>query len=88
MIWVEFATVGRDVVDYAVVLLLVDGERVETVRLFDGAHRINEMHRFTRDGGKQGATEFHHGTLGEGRRTALAEVKRNHRDIIEGWEER
>ena len=49
---VEFKTDRREIVDYAVVLLIeVDGER-ETVRLYDGAHGENELHRYTREGHK------------------------------------
>jgi hypothetical protein len=52
---VEFETTRRDVVDYSIVLLVeVDGEP-ETMRLYDGAHGENELHRYTRKGGKQPA---------------------------------
>lgn len=44
---------GRDVIDYSVVLVIeVDG-RMETVRVYDGAHGENELHRYTREGAKQ-----------------------------------
>jgi hypothetical protein len=47
---VEFKTVRRDIVDYAIVLLVeVEGE-LKTVRLYDGAHDENELHRYTREG--------------------------------------
>lgn len=85
---VEFTTEGREILDYAVVLLLVVGEGIETIRLYDGAHGVNEMHRYRRDGGKQPATQFHRGTLGDGMRAAIAEVKRNYPTMIEGWEGR
>jgi ferredoxin-NADP reductase len=64
---VEFTTRGREVVDYAVVLTVDDehGEAV-TVRVYDGAHGINEMHRHDRAGEKAPAASFHAGTLGEG----------------------
>jgi hypothetical protein len=35
---VSFATVGRDVVNYSIVLLLTVDDDVETIRLYDGAH--------------------------------------------------
>jgi len=73
------------VVDYAVVLLLVMNGRLETIRVYDGAHGYNEMHRYTDGGGKQPGVRFHSGSLGEGMRAAIAEAKRSHRMMIEGW---
>lgn len=35
--------------------------------------------------GKAG-TPFHSGTLGEGMRAAIEEIKRGYREMIEGWE--
>ena len=83
---VEFTTKGRDVVDYAVVLLLDTGEGLETIRVYDGAHGHNEMHRYTRGEGKQPGTPFHSGTLGEGMRAAIAEIEAGYHEMIEGWE--
>lgn len=85
---VEFKTVRRDIVDYAVVLLVdVDGE-LETVRLYDGAHGESELHRYTREGGKQPAEIVHRGTLGQGMRAAIEEVERGYQAMIESWHER
>ncbi len=83
---VEFATEGREVTDYAVVLLLETGDDTETVRLYDGAHGHNEMHRYIRSQGKQPGTPFHGGTLGEGMRAAISEIEDGYREMIEGWE--
>lgn len=83
---VQFTTQGSDVVDYAVVLLLEAESGLETVRVYDGAHGHNEMHRYTRSGGKASGTAFHRGTLGEGMRAAISEVERGYREMIEGWE--
>lgn len=82
---VEFSTAGRDVVDYSVVLLLATGAGVETVRVYDGAHGANEMHRYSHSGGKHPGIIFHSGTLGEGMRAAIAEVESNWSAMIEGW---
>jgi hypothetical protein len=51
---VEFTLDRREVVDYAVVLTVDDeaGEAV-TVRVYDGAHGVNEMHRHDRSGEKR-----------------------------------
>lgn len=86
MLGVDFETDGREVTDYAVVLLLEVGDATETIRVYDGAHGHNEMHRYTRSSGKQGGTPFHGGTLGEGMRAAIADIKAGYREMIEGWE--
>jgi hypothetical protein len=76
---------GPDVVDYAVVLVVAVDGRKETVRVYDGAHGENELHRHTRDGGKQVAEVFDRGTLGEGMRAAIEEIKHGYEAMIEGW---
>jgi hypothetical protein len=73
------------VVDYAVVLLVEEQEQSETVRVYDGAHGVNELHRYTRKDGKHTAEIFHGGTLGTGMRAAIDEIERNYQSIIEGW---
>jgi hypothetical protein len=83
--YVRFSIEVRDVIDYAVVLLVEELEQSETVRVYDGTHGINELHRYTRRGGKQTAEVFHGGTLGAGMRAAIDEIERNYRSIIEGW---
>lgn len=80
---VQFTTQGRDVVDYAVVLLLDTEKGTETIRVYDSAHGHNEMHRHTRSAGKEPATVFYSGTLGEGMRE---EIEGGYRKMIEGWE--
>lgn len=82
---VEFTTRGKEVVDYAVMLLLEIEGRTETIRLYDSAHGHNEMHRYTRSGGKQLGTPLHRGTLGEGMRAAITDIKSGYREMIEGW---
>jgi hypothetical protein len=85
---VEFKTDRRDVVDYSIVLLVeVDGE-LETVRLYDGAHGENELHRYTRKGGKQPAEVVHHGDLGAGMRAAIDEIEQRYEAMIESWRKR
>jgi hypothetical protein len=76
---------GPDVVDYSVVLVVeVDG-RKETVRVYDGAHGENELHRYTREGNKQAAEVFDRGNLGEGMRASIKEIKGGYEEMIEGW---
>jgi hypothetical protein len=83
---VQFTTQGGDVIDYGVVLLLETEKGIETIRVYDAAHDHNEMHRYTRSGGKEPGTVFHSGTLGEGMRAAISEVERGYPEMIEGWE--
>lgn len=71
--------------DFAVILLLETEEGMETVRVYDAAHGHNEMHRYTRSGGKEPGEVFHSGTLGEGMRAAISEVERGYHEMIEGW---
>jgi len=86
LMWVDFLTVRGTVVDYTVVLTFSAGGGLETVRVYDSAHGFNEMHRYTRAGGKQEGIEVHPGTLGEGMRAAIAEIKSRYLAMIEGWE--
>jgi hypothetical protein len=86
LLHVEFTTERREVIDYAIVLLIdVDGE-LETVRLYDGAHGENELHRHGREAGKEPAEIFHRGTLGEGMRAAIEDVEDGYQAMIEAWE--
>lgn len=81
---VEFTTQRGEVVDYAVVLTIALA-RTHTVRLYDGAHGVNDMHRYTRTRGKHPPTAFHPGTLGQGLRYAIAQVERNYLLYIQSW---
>jgi hypothetical protein len=85
--YVEFKTSrrGRDVVDYSIVLIVEEGGRRKTVRLYDGTHGKNELHRYTRDGGKRVAEVFDRGTLGTGMRAAIEAVERGYEEMIDGW---
>lgn len=82
---VEFTTRGREVVDYAVVLMIDHDGDSEIVRTFDGTHGVNDMHRHSRMSGKAPAERFHPGTLGEGMRAAIAAVRANHKEMIDAW---
>lgn len=84
---VEFTTRGREILDYSVVLM-VDRRGLRTVRVYDGAHGFNEMHRHTERNGKQAGVVFHRGTLGDGMRDAIEAVEAGYEQMIEGWEAR
>lgn len=83
---VEFSACGREIVDYAVVLTVEDehGETM-TVRVYDGAHGVNDMHRHDRAGEKSPAESFHAGTLGEGMRAAITAVRAGYKEMIDAW---
>lgn len=85
---VEFTTDRRDVTDYAIVLLVDIDDQLQTIRVYDGAHGENELHRYGRQGGKQAAEIFHRGTLGEGMRSAIEEAELGYEAMIESWNER
>ena len=78
---------GPEVVDYALVLLLDSGGGRETIRVYDSSHGFNEMHRHTRDGGKQKGVVFSDATLGEGVRAAKENIKERYLAMIDGWKE-
>lgn len=82
---VEFTTRRDEVVDYALVLVADLDGRVETIRVYDGAHGCNEMHRHTMKLGKQPAEIFHRGTLGQGMRWAIEAIQDGYEEMIDGW---
>jgi hypothetical protein len=83
---VEFTAHRREIVDYAVVLTLDEqDERQATVRVYDAAHGVNEMHRYDRAGQKAPAEPFHAGTLGEGMRTAITASRTGYKEMIDAW---
>lgn len=86
VLYVEFRTDRRQVVDYAVILTVEGAGGRQTIRSYDGSHGVNEMHRHSADGGKQPAEIFHHGTLGEGMRAAIAACEAGYEEMIEGWQ--
>lgn len=76
-----------EVTDYALVLLLELGERIETIRVYDSTHGFNEMHRHAKGRGKQDGIVFSDATLGEGMRAAKEDIKERYLAMIEGWDE-
>jgi hypothetical protein len=82
---VEFDTRRDEVVDYALIVTSTEARGAATVRVYDAAHGRNEMHRYTKKLGKCPAEAFHHGTLGEGMRTAIEAIKHGYEEMIDGW---
>lgn len=73
------------IVDYAVVLVLPHDGAEQAIRVYDGAHGANDMHRHTRSRGKASAESFHGGTLAEGMRIAIQAIETGYREMIDGW---
>jgi hypothetical protein len=82
---VEFTTARRAVTNYSVVLVVGEAGLPQTVRVYDGAHGVNELHRCTRSGGKQAAEVFDAGTLGDGMRAAIRQIEDSYEAMIEAW---
>lgn len=82
---VEFTTDNNHVVNYAVVLMIDGEDGIQTVRVYDGAHGVNDMHRHDTRGLKLPATMFHAGTLGEGMRAAITAIRTDYKEMIAGW---
>jgi len=85
-LYVEFRTLGPEVIDHSLVLVMRVQGKIEIVRIYDAAHGFNELHRFTRRDGKQRGVPFHRGNLGEGMRAAMSSIKSNFQQKIEGWD--
>jgi hypothetical protein len=81
---VDFRTERGEVVDYTVILMQATSNEIEAIRVYDSTHGYNEMHRYLPDSGKQSGALFHSGTLGEGMRAAIDDVKRGYVAMIEG----
>lgn len=86
VLYVDFRTERRQVVDYAVILTVEREGGRQSVRSYDGSHGVNEMHRHSAAGGKQPAEIFHHGTLAEAMRAAIAACEAGYEEMIEGWQ--
>lgn len=82
---VRLSQSGRPIERYSVILLaLIDGAW-ETIRVYDNHLDTHHMHRYTRKGGKQPETPFHHGSTSEAIPAAIAHLKAHWEAIIESW---
>ena len=78
----------RDIVRYAVMLLVLVDDRRMPVVLFDCSHdERNDRHDYTRNGIKGLAVIFHYGTPGEAMRDAIALIREGHERMIESWQQ-
>lgn len=69
------------ILEYSVVLILVDEGERHAVRSFDNAHGLHEFHRYSR-GRKQPGEQCHDGTAGEAMRTAIGWIDAGWRAMI------
>jgi len=82
---VEWTREGRKVLDYSVVLVAQHGGKPQVVRVYDGAHGVNELHRHTVGAGKQAGEVFRLGSLGEGMRDAIRQIRTSYEAMIDSW---
>lgn len=76
----------RDVVRFAVLLLVWADEAWRPVELFDCSHgERNDRHIYAVDGTKGPARTFHHGTPGEAMRAATGLILTDYRRMIDRW---
>jgi hypothetical protein len=78
----------RDIVKFAVLLQhrTTDGSW-ENVELYDCSHSgQNDRHRYSREGLKGEAENFHHGTPAQAFRVALELIRDGYERMIEQWQ--
>lgn len=84
-ILVRFVTRRGVVRSYSVVLVALEGDASRAVRVYDNAHGVHDMHRYTREGVKQAAEAFHQGSAGEAMRSAIEAIRCGFREMIDSW---
>jgi len=85
IVYVEFSAERSEVTEYSVVLAVRHEGQLRTVRVYDAAHGVNELHRHTLAAGMQPGEVFHPGTIGEGMRSAIEEIRSGSEEMVEGW---
>jgi hypothetical protein len=81
----KYTTERGELTSYSVTLLARLSGRWQTVRVYDNAHGVNEMHRHTLSEGKQAAEVFHSGTASEAYNQARDAVADGYEEMIAGW---
>jgi hypothetical protein len=82
---IRFSRSGRPIQRWAVVLLVLRGDRWHTARLFDNHQGSNHMHRYTPKGGKQPPEAFHPGPTNAAIAAAIGHLKDHWEAIVEPW---
>ena len=82
---IDYLTEHGELTRYSVTLIAWHAGGWHTVRVYDNAHGMNEMHRHTLSDGKQPAETFHYGDAGEAFRDARAMVEAGYEEMITGW---
>lgn len=78
--------VEREVVRFAVTLLVFDAGAWQTVELFDCSHEgRNDRHRYSYGGAKGAAVTFHQGMPSEAMNDAIDLIKADYEGMIERW---
>jgi hypothetical protein len=77
---------GQPLEQYAVMLQVLRGGEWQTIRLYDNAHGVHDMHRYIGEE-KQNAEVFHHGTAREACPAAILTLQGSWQAIVEGWED-
>jgi len=72
-------------ISYAVTLVVKDRSDLRPVRVYDNAHGLPEMHRYSRTGEKQPAERASGTTASEGFNMALDLISNGFREMVEGW---
>jgi hypothetical protein len=75
-----------DIVKFAVRLQARVGDEWGNVVLFDCSHSgKNDRHRYSREGDKGPAENFHHGTASDAFRAAIDLIRADHERMIDEW---
>jgi hypothetical protein len=77
----------RDIVKFAVLLQLRTSGGWQNVELYDCSHSgENDRHRYSREGVKGEAENFHDGTPAEAFRAAVSLIRDNYERMIDQWQ--
>jgi hypothetical protein len=82
---VAYTTERGALTTYSVTLVALRRDDWQTVRVYDNAHGVNDMHRHTISEGKRPAETFHYGTPSDAFNAALEMVDARYEEMIAGW---
>jgi len=85
IVYARLDTKDGEAVSYAVTLVVEERGEPWTVRVYDNAHGAPEMHRYSREGGKQPAEKAPGATPSEGFNMALDLIASSFTEMIEAW---
>lgn len=82
---VRFITERGQLLTYRVVLLVWEHGEQRAVRLFDNAHGVHDMHRYSREGVKREAEKLHHASPDEALHEAMRAIRDGYEEMIDSW---